>query len=560
MSDNNGRRHPGDRLFDYARAQKQTQHAPLPAAVGDHQPLPDDVAARYARRALDAEANTLATTGEGARNDQLNKSAFNLGQLVGAGILDETLVRDRLTTVAHTIGLDATETAASIRSGVRAGKKEPRTLNLTPVPDQVVEVSPDQLAPDTPDTTEVDHFWHANPWHAHIYATAKARRCSPWAVLGVVLARIATIAPPVVVLPPIIGGQASLNLFVGLVGPSGSGKGAAERVAADCIHLPHITTITTGSGEGIGHAYRRRTRDGGTDVVNTAVLFSVPEIDTLSALGNRKGATLMPELRRGWSGEALGFAYADPSRRLLIEPHSYRMCLVAGIQPTRAGALLDDADGGTPQRFLWLPATDRYAPDTPPECPAPLTWREPSWSRNDLRGTHGRMEIPVCATARTTIDAAHLARTRGDGDALDGHLLLNQLKTAAALGLLDGRLEVTDQDWQLADVVVRWSTATRNGIEAALRRVTEARNVARAVAEAERVDVIETRAMEAAHKRVCRNITKRLDQEQSATRSALRRLVPARDRDVFDAAIDDLIRTGQLVEEGEGYGTRYRRL
>lgn len=35
--------------------------------------------------------------------------------------------------------------------------------------------------------------------------------------------------------PPTRGGRMSLNLFVALVGPSGSGKGAAEAVAAEAV-------------------------------------------------------------------------------------------------------------------------------------------------------------------------------------------------------------------------------------------------------------------------------------------------------------------------------------
>ena len=45
------------------------------------------------------------------------------------------------------------------------------------------------------------------------------------------------------VLPPIIGGVGSLNMLVGLVGPSGAGKGASEAVAKDAFRctcpLPH---------------------------------------------------------------------------------------------------------------------------------------------------------------------------------------------------------------------------------------------------------------------------------------------------------------------------------
>ena len=54
-----------------------------------------------------------------------------------------------------------------------------------------------------------------------------------------------------------------------------------------------------------------------------------------------------------------------------------RFGLSVGIQPDRAGWLLDEADGGTPQRFLWLPVTDKNITATPPFEPAPWPWAAP---------------------------------------------------------------------------------------------------------------------------------------------------------------------------------------
>jgi hypothetical protein len=47
---------------------------------------------RYAQAALDNEVSILAKTPEGERNIQLNKSAFALGQLITAGLLEESEV------------------------------------------------------------------------------------------------------------------------------------------------------------------------------------------------------------------------------------------------------------------------------------------------------------------------------------------------------------------------------------------------------------------------------------------------------------------------------------
>jgi hypothetical protein len=86
-------------------------------------------------------------------------------------------------------------------------------------------------------------------------------------------------------------------------------------------------------------------------------------------------------------GEALGFAYANATRRISLEAHSYRLGLVVGVQPERAGALLDGSDGGTPQRFVWLPATDPNLTANPDPEPTPMRidatrhpWNTGAWA------------------------------------------------------------------------------------------------------------------------------------------------------------------------------------
>lgn len=235
------------------------------------------------------------------------------------------------------------------------------------------EVGPDYPEPPSPaDDTEHDEFWTSRPELAHLRDFARARRAAPWAVLGCALTRVVAHVEPFVTLPPIIGGDASLNLFLGLVGPSGGGKGAAEAAAKDAVRFTRLLETPpveagVGSGEGIAHTYLRyvpgkKGEPGTVEQHNTRAIFRAPEVDTLAALKGRQGSTLLPKLRDAWIGDALGFAYADVTRRLDLRAHQYRLCLIVGIQPNRAAVLLDDADGGTPQRFLWLPTMDPHVP------------------------------------------------------------------------------------------------------------------------------------------------------------------------------------------------------
>lgn len=518
-------------------------------------PIEPARASRYATKALTAECENVASATEGTRNHTLNTAAYSLAQLVAAGHLTETDVVDNLTAAARAAGLEEREIAATIRSGMGAGAQTPRIVPPEPEAPAVTVLD----VPDVPDLEpdEDAAFWNSRDILLHLHTFARARRVSPWAVLGVALARIVTATPHQVCLPPIIGGKASLNLFVGIVGRSGDGKGAAEAVAADALATGYITTHNVGSGEGIAHGYMRRAK-GELEWLDDrhAVLFSVPEIDSLAAQGDRKGATLMPQLRSGWTGEQLGFGYADPTKRIIVPAHEYRLCLVAGIQPARAACLLDDADGGTPQRFIWLPAIDPEAPDVAPTEPEPWPWQAPAVS--ELVGIGG-IRLKVCTVARETIIGARLARVRGSGDALDGHALLARLKIAAALALAEGRLEVLEEDWDLAGIIQRKSDATRADVVRTLAMKKAEASHDRALGEARRAVIVEETVTEAAVRRVCGVLVRKLRKADDwLTARDLRHVAASRDRDHVDAALERLLEAGQIESETDDRTTRFR--
>lgn len=111
---------------------KQVERPPsvIPSTNGHY--APSDKDNRYARAALEKEIDILSRTPEGGRNEQLNKSAFSLGQLVAGGALDRNEVIDRLGDAALSIGLDERGTARTILSGLNSGAKEPRGVPETP--------------------------------------------------------------------------------------------------------------------------------------------------------------------------------------------------------------------------------------------------------------------------------------------------------------------------------------------------------------------------------------------------------------------------------------------
>ena len=88
-----------------------------------------------------------------------------------------------------------------------------------------------EAQPNIADDEEETEFWGCRPVHAHIRSWARARRASPWGVLGECLAEAVCHTPSGFQLPPIIGGNGSLNMLVAMVAKSGLGKNAAANAA-----------------------------------------------------------------------------------------------------------------------------------------------------------------------------------------------------------------------------------------------------------------------------------------------------------------------------------------
>ena len=89
---------------------------------------------RYTATALRREVERVRAAVEGGRNHALNKAAFNLGQLIAAGVLPEDLARAELYAAASVhfgVGdppFTADYARSVIRAGIAAGKRKPRPL------------------------------------------------------------------------------------------------------------------------------------------------------------------------------------------------------------------------------------------------------------------------------------------------------------------------------------------------------------------------------------------------------------------------------------------------
>ncbi|CDQ45689.1 hypothetical protein [Mycolicibacterium neoaurum] len=380
-----------------------------------------------------------------------------------------------------------------------------------------------------------------------IYRWARARYAAPWAVFFGVLLRVAASVPPSVQLPPVIGGRASLNLFCAFAGKSGSGKGVSDNVARaawpdDIIELP------IGSGEGIAEQFSR----GKAGAAGIPVIFTASEIDKIAGIAGRAGSILLAELKAAAMGEPIGQANAKEDTTRIVVAHSYRMCLSVGAQPGHTGVLFNDTTGGTPQRFLWAPTTDPSMPDTATEPPPPLDTALPIWEPGEdgvVEVVYGPPEI------KQTIVAAHIARQRGEGNALDGHILLMRCKVAALLGIMHGRVEVNQWDWDMSAEVMAVSEQTRtelvdHGTKAAIEQARREGEKRAAINEAQARYALES---------VKASIVRFLAVGEQAGGDLKRRLGSSTGRrKFFDEAIAELIDENAIEPVRVTGGTRYR--
>lgn len=321
--------------------------------------------------------------------------------------------------------------------------------------------------PDTSTEKDSEVIWDERPILAHIRQAAHSRGVSAWAVLATFLARYCAEVHPRHVLPPLVGTRMSLNTFVALLGPSGAGKSSVIGVVEDLAEWA-TEAIGAGSGEGLLRGYGDVEKRGGKwKQTKTASMVTVDEVASLTAQTDRSGQTLLGLLNTGWTGARLSQPYATTGKGAKIDPHGYRMAVVVGVQLGKADGLLDHADAGTPQRFIWAPLVDATIPEPRlrPEWPGAITVYCPP-ADGEL------IDLPVTqAIAVEIMQAAHERNTRWDkpgSNGEGGHDNLTRLKAAGLLALLDDRHGITDDDWRIAGMLMIRSRD-------ALRRVAQDR-------------------------------------------------------------------------------------
>ena len=398
-----------------------------------------------------------------------------------------------------------------------------------------------------------DFFLDSDSPQLHkIYLWARARYAAPWAVFFAVLLRVAARTDPKVQLPGLIGGRASLNLLCAFVSLSGGGKGISDKVARLSYPAP-ILELPIGSGEGIAETFKPPAKADADHEPVTAAIFNVPEIDTMAGIASRQGSILLAQLKSMAMGELLGQANASKATSRIVQAHTYRACLSVGAQPGHTGVIFNDTTGGTPQRFLWAPTIDPDMPTKAPRDPEPLDTALPSWQP----GGDGVIEIAYGpAEIADTIISAHLARQRGEADALDGHAMLTRCKVAALLAIMHGRSVVGQWDWDRSADVMAVSDRTRGWIVAEARKADRAKVRDRAIARAVGEEFYDASRLET----VKRSLLRMLERDGEQAGGDLRRRLGKREkRELFDQAIGLLEAEGLVsARSGEHNSVRYR--
>lgn len=534
-----------------------------------------------------AAIETLATSQdqqtEGGRAHNLWPRASMAYQIAAGGGIDPEYVTDRFTETAYRNGMDTDVKNGGMRNvevqlrrayakAVQNGPKPPPTPGED-LCGTAFQFDPDDLltghvGADTPEHSEAaeppraaleaieNGFWEARPSLALIYTAALSRLASPWAVLACCVARVLARVPPELKLPPIIGGPGSLNWFAAITAKSGGGKGAAMAVAEQLVRGDDILVRGIGSGEGMIECYGRRRphKDESMEEAMAdwviSVLFNIEEVDSLGAMNGRTGQTTMAILRQGFSGEKLGYSYRGRQGEV-VDAHTYRMTVVASVQPERAGVLFDDSGGGTPQRFMWFPARDKRItmdapawPDDPQFGPKYLSVPSP---------VHDGPYVEVPAVAVSAIREARVRSMQGDDNALDGHALFCREKFAYALALMDGRTAISEGDWELSGVAAEVSdwcrTKAQQGYAGGKERASREKGSLRALEDDER-NMVLSEVTGRALTRVSGLVLEYLKTDGPLSSGDINRRLASRDRPRLKTVLSALELDGFITKEG----------
>jgi len=574
----------------------------------------------YTRKALQEECDLIVQAPDGDQNNTINKAAFNVGTLVGAGALSEAEARQELLSAALAGNHPEVRARASIDSGLRAGEQNPRNpwppvsradgmpdlrevlgeqaidwsdleheypeSGGEPADSPVDEHEEEQTGPAPVPGLIPEEFYAARPELDHIRRAGHSRSRSGDVALLSTLTRLSSLVSHRIRADTGIAGYASLNLFGGIIGPSGIGKSTGVEVADRLMPAPPELDfrdgLPLGSGEGLAEVFMgvveeetgevRRGR-GGTETPVTVnvrkqvrhnAFFYVDEGATITRLmKERSGSTLGETLRSAAVGQTLGQTNASKDTSRYIPGGSYSLGLLVGFQPETVAPLFEEVAEGTPQRFVWVQVIDPAIPDVPPPWPGELhAWKNAA-EAPPVDEASRFVLVTFDESIKAELRAADLAKVRGLVDPselnpFDSQAPVMKVKLASLLAVLAGRRHVNPEDWRLAMLLWEASCATRDAVlaySAAQRRSEQERRTVARIEEEVRVDHAKQLAEDARADRAVERLAKRIAlmarDQGPQTRKSVRAKVAGRDKKhVNDALAYAVLREWVLDESG----------
>jgi hypothetical protein len=404
-----------------------------------------------------------------------NEAVFHLMPLLirfcEAGALDEDTVLDALWTAARRVPADEPYQRSEFNASVRSAREYARKSGPT-----LPETTPTKMA--QADFEDVDleaDLWGKTPRLKHIAVAADHMGRNRLTMLAMVLLRVLAEVPAGVHLPGVqdggFGKRAVLNLGVALIGSSGQGKTSFIENSKALLGRELVENHPS-TGQGLIQAYMGWDEKEQKNVLkdDPRGFFVVDEVEQLGALANDTGSTLFSEIRTMLTGGSTGSANATKERQRSLPAGTYNFQLAIGVQPTKAGILLDGSDAGTPQRFIWTQVTDPKTalhPDDRPEWPGELGWddsflwmfdfdkvvRYPDWLLRELKEHDYKV-------SKEGSDGGELSKY--------GHQNLLRLKVAAGVAFLHESTVIEDLHVEIADLVLAASKRTQLDCERAV--------------------------------------------------------------------------------------------
>jgi len=182
-------------------------------------------------------------------------------------------------------------------------------------------------------------------------------------------------------------------------------------------------------------------------------------VGKLEGLNTRQGSTLIDYMKEGWSGSEFGRTLAS-GKGVILPQDSYRFARVINTQPKRAGVLFSEEAmvGGLQGRFLWFDVTAGTKRDL-------VTYEDVEVFEVFYINLTGVKHIRALESMDMAHEQHHWDTHDGKATEPESHLLLTRAKVAVALAVLDGRVELNVEDWQLSEVVIEHTKKTREAIE-----------------------------------------------------------------------------------------------